>query len=132
MKKLLLPLLLIMLAATAPAQLITGSSPIFFGFANVALSGNSISGDPLVTGSIQSVSTSATAVFDVTVDSSSDVSSTILYSVGVTPIGTSNLTWAVTNLSLTGYTITFRNAATGTATSPSAGFTTSVFVKQPD
>ena len=102
------------------------SQSIVFGLINVALSGNSISGDPVTTGVISGVSTSATAVFDITLNAEPQISPDLLYSIDMCPLGTSNLTWAVTNLTASGFTVTFRNAATGAAASPSAGFTASV------
>jgi|SRR4051794_3654120 hypothetical protein len=101
---------------------------INYGFINVGLNGNSISGDPTTVGIISGVTTSATAVFDVTLsDPPVAWDPNTLYSPIVTPIGSSNLTWGVTNLGVNGFTVTFRNAA-GTPTSPSAGFTAAVLL----
>ncbi len=106
---------------------------ILFGIINVALSGNSISGDPVSAGYVNmTVSTGATAVFDVVLDPAAApyFSSDVLYSISVTPLGTSNLTWAITSFTVNGFTITFRDAATGAATSPSVGFTTSILLQR--
>ena len=99
-----------------------------YGFVNVSLSGNSISGDPTTVGIISGVSTSSTAVFDITLsDPAIAWDPNTLYSPIVAPLGSSNLTWGITNLGINGFTVTFKNAA-GTPTSPSTGFTAAVLL----
>ena len=100
-----------------------------YGFMNVPLSGNSIVGDPTGIGLISGVSTSATAVFDFTLNSPPPIAWDVnsLYSVIVTPLvdGSDAVLWSVENLGINGFTVLFKNAA-GTATCPSTGFTVTV------
>ena len=102
---------------------------INYGFMNVPLSGNSISGDPTGIGLISGVSTGATGVFDFTLSSPPPVAWDVnsLYSVHVTPLvsGSDVVLWSVKNLGVDGFTVLFKNAA-GTATCPSAGFTVEI------